>query len=824
MFARFWRSVAGVSERRYKLVVLVVALVTIVLAVGAPRLKFDTSQDGLIGKDTTVARNNRQYQRAFGGETMLVLYTARPGSQVSDLVSRRNRAAFAAIAAELRRSGRVAAVITPATAAGFAQKQSDPAFAPKVFAAAAKDFPDRAAEINRTLSSETERLLASGDPSLDNAKYVDFLLHTADGKVRSALRSNFIDDRHGLMVVYLKGNLAIGDMGKGADAVDRAVEAHPVAGFDALSTGSPVLLTDINDYLQHGIMQLGGLAALVMLVVLWLVFRRRWRLLSLGLVAVGMIGTFGFMGWVGIPLTLVTISGLPILIGMGVDFAVQMHSRFEEEVDVDRDLGGVLSRVLAHLGPALAVALIAAMLGFVSLQLSRVPMIRQFGVMLDLGVAVMFLTVIFLPLALLSWREKARPTPADRHLQHGVGIERAVGAAAFVGRRWLAPIAVIAVVLVVGGFAVEGRFTIQTDPEKWIPQDGATVHSLERLRDGTGYSTFLGLMVEAPDTTATPVASWMERYARTEAARHSNEIVHFSSFGDIVSTLTGAPPSRGQIDLLLPIAPPDIRRTFVSTDRTKSNLVFPIANISLDQRAKLLDSMTADLESGALKPPPGVTVTPSGLVVVGIALVDALQANRDAMTFVALGLVALWLLVFFRGLTKMVLTLIPVLISVGLSSLVVYATGLELSPLTAVSGPLVIAVCTEFAILIMSRYVEERERGRSPELAVREGAVRIGRAYVASGFTLIGGFAVIASSTFPLLRDFGIIVALNVVVALLCALIVLPPILMWADEHPRLSGFRPGGEGFGGRHVDGPDPVVAGPGPAGPGPGSDAGA
>ncbi len=184
---------------------------------------------------------------------------------------------------------------------------------------------------------------------LDNPKYVDFLLHTAYGKVRSALQSNFIDDRHGLVVVYLKGNLAIGDMGKGVDAVDRAVKAHPIAGFEPLATGAPVLLTDINDYLRGGITQLGALAAAVMLVVLWFVFRRRWRLLSLGLVVVGMIGTFGFMGWVGIPLTLVTISGLPILIGMGVDFPCTA-SRFEEEVAVDRDLPRA-ERVLAH-GPA----------------------------------------------------------------------------------------------------------------------------------------------------------------------------------------------------------------------------------------------------------------------------------------------------------------------------------------------------------------------------------------------------------------------------------------------------------------------------------------
>ena len=40
----------------------------------------------------------------------------------------------------------------------------------------------------------------------------------------------------------------------------------------------------------------------------------------------------------------------------------------------------------------------------------------------------------------------------------------------------------------------------------------------------------------------------------------------------------------------------------------------------------------------------------------------------------------------------------------------------------------------------------------------------------------------IATSSLPLLRDFGILVALNVTVALLSALVVLPPLLIWADE------------------------------------------
>ncbi len=54
-----------------------------------------------------------------------------------------------------------------------------------------------------------------------------------------------------------------------------------------------------------------------------------------------------------------------------------------------------------------------------------------------------------------------------------------------------------------------------------------------------------------------------------------------------------------------------------------------------------------------------------------------------------------------------------------------------------------------------------------------------------SGLTAIAGVAVLSFSSLPLLRDFGQIVAMNVTVALLSALVVLPPMLVWADQSKR---------------------------------------
>src|SRR4029079_10978486 len=142
--------------------------------------------------------------------------------------------------------------------------------------------------------------------------------------------------------------------------------------------------------------------------------------------------------------------------------------------------------------------------------------------------------------------------------------------------------------------------------------------------------------------------------------------------------------------------------------------------------------------------------------------------------------VFLFLAVRLRSIIRSLLSLVPVLIAVGASSIVAYALSLKLSPMTAVGGPLVVAACTEFTSLILLRFVEERRRGLDPKEAVDVAASRTGRAFIVSGLTAIAGVAVLSFSSLPLLRDFGRIVAMNVAIALLSALVVLPPMRVWA--------------------------------------------
>lgn len=802
----FWALSANAVRRWHVWILVLAAATTIGLAFGIPRLEFKTSQDTIVPSNSETYKENVRYESQFGGEPVLVLFS---GDDIRDLFVGQNRDELAALEQQLEDTGFYHSVFGPLGLVEFAKdqvpiagqlvgaRQERAADAAREAAAArgasveeqeaeaqaARDAV--AAEFARQQAADAERFAQAGEQTLDNPDFVEFLIFDEAGAVRPEFEGVFPDAQHALMVVRLDGNMSIDEQGKATGTAVDIVNQHSFEGFDVLPTGPPILLKEINDTMRESMLTMAALASFIMVTVLFLVFRARWRLLSLGVVLVGSVWAFGLMGFLGISLTMVTISGLPILIGLGIDFAIQMHSRFEEETERTGDTLSGLTSALANLGPALGIAVIAGTVGFLSLHISRVPMIRDFGSMLAVGIVILAIAGVMVPASILFWRDKEREPKSIPRADSRIHVEGIVRALTSSADRRLLPVVALGVAFVFIGLLADRQITIQTDPEKFVPQDSPVLTDLRMIRDVAGSANQLDILVEAPDVTDQAVLDWMGSFASGQVEAHPDDFSRVESITTVTERIVAGAPAPEDVEAVLEIAPPSVANTFVSADRTQAHIIFAIGPVSLGEQQQLLAEMEADLNA-----PPGVTATPAGLAVIGIEAVDALSANRTLMIYAALGAVLVWLLIAYRSLVKTVLPVLPVLIALGGSSAAIYLLGIELNPLTAVSGPLIIATCTEFSVLIMARYFEERERGRSPHAAIDVASNRIGRAITVAGLTTIGGFGVLAFSGFPLLESFGIVTALNVTIALFSALIVLPPLLVWADEETGLIPYH----------------------------------
>jgi hydrophobe/amphiphile efflux-3 (HAE3) family protein len=813
---RFWRGVGLQLGKQWKVVLAVVVVITGVLALGFSRIEFATGQDSYLNPESQAAIDNEIFQDAFGGEAVILLFSMNDGTDVADLFTEANIAEFQRIETELRTIPQVHAVLTPLTSMQWSQAiasgEGNVGTNALISAASRDPDPDGKAVRNADVQLSLARLGEVDERVIGNPIWNDFLLYSNDGfslkdrtvippedsarTIRPSLVPTFPSQQVAVGAVLITGNASLDDLSIGTE---RIVEVMSTASFENAEltvTGSPLFLKDINDYLQGGMLTLGAIALLVMAVVLIVMFPVRWRLLPLLTVIVGVVWAFALLGFLGISLSLVTISGLPILIGMGIDFAIQIHNRVEEEVVLDRDPHPI-SETVSNLAPALVVAVVASVLAFMALRISKVPMIRDFGVLLSIGITVLLVVGIVIPVTVLGAREWMRRT---RRRESSL-VERIVVRLGSLPSKSVTPIAILSVILIGLGVALESNTKIQSDPIRWVDQSSQAVKDIGRLEDESGFSSTLGILVESNNVLAPEVVGVIHEFLLD--AEQRPEIVSTSSLvGTMAKVIqvegaTPLPPSTDDLTGAYAVAPDDVKAALIGGDGTQAQVNLRLAPASLDDRAVLVADLEADLEArlGAVELPEdsvlrvGLTAeekpiraVPAGLAVVGVGLLENLKANRANLTYLALAAVGLWLVIRFRSLTRAVLTLVPVTLAVGASSVIVSGLGITLSPMTTVSGPLVIASCAEFSVLITARFLEELQRGLSPRLASDTASARTGRAFFTSAATTVGGFATLIFSPLPLLRDFGVIVTLNVTLALLAALVAMPPLLVFAAE------------------------------------------
>ena len=156
------------------------------------------------------------------------------------------------------------------------------------------------------------------------------------------------------------------------------------------------------------------------------------------------------------------------------------------------------------------------------------------------------------------------------------------------------------------------------------------------------------------------------------------------------------------------------------------------------------------------------------------------------MLVLGLAAVALVLLVALRSRTRAFVPLIPIALATGWSALVLFALRIPLNPMSVTLGAMVIAISTEFSVLLSERYRQERQAGAEPGEALQRTYASTGRAVAASGVTAIAGFAVLIVSDIRMLRDFGLVTVIDLTVSLLGVLVVLPAALLLAERRARV--------------------------------------
>ena len=175
-------------------------------------------------------------------------------------------------------------------------------------------------------------------------------------------------------------------------------------------TGMFVLYNNVLQSLFSSQIMTIGVVFLVIMVMFIIQFRSlRLAIISIipNLISAGMV--LGLMGWLNIPLDIMTITIAAITIGIAVDDTIHYVHRFNEEIAIDGDYLAAMKRCHDSVGRAMYYTSITIIIGFSILTLSNFIPTIYFGLFTSLAMLIaMFANLTLLALMLIHWKPRKK--------------------------------------------------------------------------------------------------------------------------------------------------------------------------------------------------------------------------------------------------------------------------------------------------------------------------------------------------------------------------------------------------------------------------------
>ncbi|MFA5613360.1 MAG: hydrophobe/amphiphile efflux-3 (HAE3) family transporter [Methanoculleus sp.] len=560
--------------------------------------------------------------------------------------------------------------------------------------------------------------------------------------------------------------------------------SEPPPGLTVSVSGTPAFAKEMGEEIGAQMALLILAAMLLMVLAVSLLFSHvRHRLLPVGIVAVGLIMTFGFMGLFGIPVSMVVVGAFPVLIGIGIDYAIQFHARFDEEIRHGTIPEAIWATVV-NLGPSVLIAMLATSLGFIAMFFAPVPMVADFGIVCTIGVVSCYIAaLIIVPVFAIITRYRPKrevDSPEEPDNSFIERYNRLLGRLAYTVAKHPIPVILLFTMVAAGGYYLDQSVPISADEKTFVPRDMPALQNLEKVGRAMGSTSTIPVIVIADDVLSPETLDWIDQFGAYEP-EHNDKITGVSSITTLIREYNDGvlPSTRAEVDDVIARIPEASLNRHLNGNM-ETVLEFSTVNMEMSTARDLVKRMQNDAVWN--HPPAGVTVTITGEMEMFAAVMDDISDSRTFMTVIGFAFILGFLIIVYRKFSA-VSPVIPIIFIVGWNGAIMYLLNLDYTPLTAVLGSMTIGVASEYTILIMERCEEELARGMEFLDAIQTAVQKIGIAVTVSGLTTVFGFSALILSTFNIVSNFGIVTVISVGFSLMGAIIVMPAVLALMHRH-----------------------------------------
>jgi hypothetical protein len=542
---------------------------------------------------------------------------------------------------------------------------------------------------------------------------------------------------------------------------------------------------------QSVMLPLGG--AFIALCLLG-IFRSPHGLLIPALAAfLPVVMVFGIMGWTGEPVGIINQTYLTLLPSIAVADAIHLVTRFHEEARREAAPGCALTpeqrrvaivRAASAIGRACLLTSLTTGVGFLSLLVAQMPILRTFGLYAALGIVLAYVGVLTFVPVMLTFTRGAGPeidasSWGDRFLGWCADVS--------IGR----PGVVLGVTAIVMGVCLffGSQVTVDNSLTKTL-RDDHPVSLANQLADRElGGIVALELDLRGPpDVLKDPEVLGgllgLEDWAKNEPEfRSANSpasyvaMLYEATLGErgIPDTAAGA----AQFYLL---AEGDRgMEQMLSSDYGAGRMV-----IRAQDRGALAQKAMTDKVEAAVDRFLGHTeldVSVTGTPVVAYRGINHVTTDLRNSLALAFGIITLMIGLLFRDLRIALLCLVPNALPLLTGYALLGVMGWNLDPTPAVIFTVALGIAVDDTLHLLVRMREEMASGLLLRPAIRSAVLHSGRAVGITSIILVGGFGINVLSSFKAMTVLGGVGATVIATALLCDLFVLPALLaVWGRE------------------------------------------
>ena len=223
--------------------------------------------------------------------------------------------------------------------------------------------------------------------TVENIKFEDLPLSILD-RYSNRNRNQF------LMTIFPSGNMwqDIDYLNRFTNDLDRVSEKV---------TGMPPVMKELISVIGNDGKNAALLTILVVFMLLWLDFRKiKYAVIAMIPLVAGFVWMVGLMKLTGMQLTVVNVMGLPMIIGIGIDYGVHVVHRWRIEET------GKVNKIFASTGKAILLSALTTMLAFGSLVFSIWRGFGSLGAAMFIGVGACFLSTVIILSGIIGLLER----------------------------------------------------------------------------------------------------------------------------------------------------------------------------------------------------------------------------------------------------------------------------------------------------------------------------------------------------------------------------------------------------------------------------------